>query len=144
REQASLTNHEPGPHVRRLPSESTTLATPPIIYCTSVVSFSGSLLIFLACLWNADTQNCLRPGGPICLRLDLSPHCLQLEYPSPNGKKTGSTEQALLTNQSQSLPSESATLATALIIYCSSVESFSGWLPHAIGSQRDTELAEAR
>uniref|UniRef100_A0A5K3FI68 Uncharacterized protein n=1 Tax=Mesocestoides corti TaxID=53468 RepID=A0A5K3FI68_MESCO len=48
-EQALSTNHKPEPRVRRLPSESTTLATPPIIYCSSVVSFSGWLLIFLAC-----------------------------------------------------------------------------------------------
>uniref|UniRef100_A0A5K3G5G8 Secreted protein n=1 Tax=Mesocestoides corti TaxID=53468 RepID=A0A5K3G5G8_MESCO len=44
----------PKPRVRRLSSESTTLATPPIIYCTSVVSFSGWLPLFLACHWNAE------------------------------------------------------------------------------------------
>uniref|UniRef100_A0A5K3EUN1 Frizzled domain-containing protein n=1 Tax=Mesocestoides corti TaxID=53468 RepID=A0A5K3EUN1_MESCO len=53
-EQALLTNHKPEPHVRRLPSESATLATPLIIYCSSVMSFSGWLLIFLACHWNAE------------------------------------------------------------------------------------------
>uniref|UniRef100_A0A5K3FXF9 Frizzled/Smoothened transmembrane domain-containing protein n=1 Tax=Mesocestoides corti TaxID=53468 RepID=A0A5K3FXF9_MESCO len=52
-EQALLTNHKPEPHVRSLPSQSTTLATPLIIYCTSFVSFSGWLLIFLACHPNA-------------------------------------------------------------------------------------------
>uniref|UniRef100_A0A5K3FMV4 Amino acid permease n=1 Tax=Mesocestoides corti TaxID=53468 RepID=A0A5K3FMV4_MESCO len=50
-EQALLTNPRPGPRVRRLPPESATLATPLIIYCTSVVSYSGWLLFFLACHW---------------------------------------------------------------------------------------------
>uniref|UniRef100_A0A5K3ESS0 Uncharacterized protein n=1 Tax=Mesocestoides corti TaxID=53468 RepID=A0A5K3ESS0_MESCO len=60
-----------------------------------------------------------------------------VEYPSPNRKKTGTTEQAtkeqaLLTNQKpeprvRRLPSESTTLATPLIIYCTSFVSFSGW-----------------
>uniref|UniRef100_A0A5K3FGR8 Uncharacterized protein n=1 Tax=Mesocestoides corti TaxID=53468 RepID=A0A5K3FGR8_MESCO len=53
-EQALLTNQKPEPHVRCLPSESTTLATAPIIYCTSVVSFSGWLPSFPACHWNAE------------------------------------------------------------------------------------------
>uniref|UniRef100_A0A5K3FZU7 Uncharacterized protein n=1 Tax=Mesocestoides corti TaxID=53468 RepID=A0A5K3FZU7_MESCO len=57
-----------------------------------------------------------------------------VEYPSPNRKKTGTTEQALLTNQKpeprvRRLPSDSTTLATPLIIYCISSMSFSGWLP---------------
>uniref|UniRef100_A0A5K3G0V3 Uncharacterized protein n=1 Tax=Mesocestoides corti TaxID=53468 RepID=A0A5K3G0V3_MESCO len=75
-----------------------------------------------------------------------------VEYPSPNRKNTGSTEQALLTNRKpeprvRRLPSESTALATPLIIYCiSSCPSLVGCLPfpHAIGSQRDTGLAEAR
>uniref|UniRef100_A0A5K3FDT0 Gamma-secretase subunit PEN-2 n=1 Tax=Mesocestoides corti TaxID=53468 RepID=A0A5K3FDT0_MESCO len=53
-EQALLTNYNPGPHVWRLPSESSTLATRLIIYCSSVVPFSGWLLIFLACHWNTE------------------------------------------------------------------------------------------
>uniref|UniRef100_A0A5K3FVZ7 Ovule protein n=1 Tax=Mesocestoides corti TaxID=53468 RepID=A0A5K3FVZ7_MESCO len=53
-EQAVLTNQKPEPRVRRLPSESTTLATPLIIYCNSVVSFSVRLLIFLVCHWNTE------------------------------------------------------------------------------------------
>uniref|UniRef100_A0A5K3FC54 Uncharacterized protein n=1 Tax=Mesocestoides corti TaxID=53468 RepID=A0A5K3FC54_MESCO len=52
--QALLTNQKPEPRVRRLPSESTTLAPPPILYCSSVVSFSGWLLIFLECHWNTE------------------------------------------------------------------------------------------
>uniref|UniRef100_A0A5K3FYY1 Uncharacterized protein n=1 Tax=Mesocestoides corti TaxID=53468 RepID=A0A5K3FYY1_MESCO len=53
-----------------------------------------------------------------------------VEYPSPNRKNTGTTEQALLTNQKpephiRRLPSESTTLATPLIIYCISSMSFS-------------------
>uniref|UniRef100_A0A5K3F778 Uncharacterized protein n=1 Tax=Mesocestoides corti TaxID=53468 RepID=A0A5K3F778_MESCO len=50
-EDALLTNHKPEPQVRSLPSESTTLATPLIIYCSSFVSFSGWLVIFLTCHW---------------------------------------------------------------------------------------------
>uniref|UniRef100_A0A5K3EXV9 DDE_5 domain-containing protein n=1 Tax=Mesocestoides corti TaxID=53468 RepID=A0A5K3EXV9_MESCO len=53
-QQALLTNQKSEPHVRRLPSKSATLATPLIKYCTSFVSFSGLLLIFLACHWNAE------------------------------------------------------------------------------------------
>uniref|UniRef100_A0A5K3G0Y5 Ovule protein n=1 Tax=Mesocestoides corti TaxID=53468 RepID=A0A5K3G0Y5_MESCO len=51
-EQALLINHKPETHVRRLPSESTKLATPLIISCSSFVSFSGWPLTFLACHWN--------------------------------------------------------------------------------------------
>uniref|UniRef100_A0A5K3FBA4 Ovule protein n=1 Tax=Mesocestoides corti TaxID=53468 RepID=A0A5K3FBA4_MESCO len=53
-EQALLTNQKPEPRVRRLRSESTTLATSLIIYCSSVVSFSCWPLIFLACHWNTE------------------------------------------------------------------------------------------
>uniref|UniRef100_A0A5K3FDW5 Ovule protein n=1 Tax=Mesocestoides corti TaxID=53468 RepID=A0A5K3FDW5_MESCO len=55
-EQALLTNHKPEPHVRRLPSESPTLATPLIIYCFAFASFSGWLHLFLACHWIADRR----------------------------------------------------------------------------------------
>uniref|UniRef100_A0A5K3FVJ2 Uncharacterized protein n=1 Tax=Mesocestoides corti TaxID=53468 RepID=A0A5K3FVJ2_MESCO len=59
---------------------------------------------------------------------------MTVEYPSPNRKKTGTTEQALLTNQKpeprvRRLPSESTAPATPFIIYCISSISFSGWLP---------------
>uniref|UniRef100_A0A5K3G0Y7 Secreted protein n=1 Tax=Mesocestoides corti TaxID=53468 RepID=A0A5K3G0Y7_MESCO len=47
--QALLTNQKTEPRVRRHPSESTTLATPPIIYCISSMSFSGWLPSFPAC-----------------------------------------------------------------------------------------------
>uniref|UniRef100_A0A5K3FZU9 Uncharacterized protein n=1 Tax=Mesocestoides corti TaxID=53468 RepID=A0A5K3FZU9_MESCO len=64
-----------------------------------------------------------------------APHCVAIvEYPSPNRKNTGLTEQALLTNHKpeprvRRLPSESTALATPLIIYCISSMFFSGWLP---------------
>uniref|UniRef100_A0A5K3FV40 Secreted protein n=1 Tax=Mesocestoides corti TaxID=53468 RepID=A0A5K3FV40_MESCO len=75
-----------------------------------------------------------------------------VEYPSLSINKTGTTEQALLTNQKpephiRHLPSEPTMLATPLIIYCSGpCPSLVGCLPfsHSIGSQRDTGLAEAR
>uniref|UniRef100_A0A5K3F6K8 DUF1740-domain-containing protein n=1 Tax=Mesocestoides corti TaxID=53468 RepID=A0A5K3F6K8_MESCO len=53
-EQALLTNQKPEPRVRRFPSESTTLATPLIIYCISSMSFSGWLPSFPACHWIAE------------------------------------------------------------------------------------------
>uniref|UniRef100_A0A5K3FUG9 Fes1 domain-containing protein n=1 Tax=Mesocestoides corti TaxID=53468 RepID=A0A5K3FUG9_MESCO len=53
-EQALLTNQKLEPRVKRLPSGSTMLATPHIIYCTSVMYFSDWLLIFLACHWNEE------------------------------------------------------------------------------------------
>uniref|UniRef100_A0A5K3FWC8 Uncharacterized protein n=1 Tax=Mesocestoides corti TaxID=53468 RepID=A0A5K3FWC8_MESCO len=53
-EQALLTNQKPEPHIRRIPSESTTLATPCIIYSISVMSFSGWLPSFPACHWIAE------------------------------------------------------------------------------------------
>uniref|UniRef100_A0A5K3FZA9 Secreted protein n=1 Tax=Mesocestoides corti TaxID=53468 RepID=A0A5K3FZA9_MESCO len=49
-----------------LPSVSTTLATPLTIYCSSFMSFSGWLPIFLACHWNAKPirhQN--QVSGPV-------------------------------------------------------------------------------
>uniref|UniRef100_A0A5K3FX09 Transposase n=1 Tax=Mesocestoides corti TaxID=53468 RepID=A0A5K3FX09_MESCO len=73
-EQALLTNQKPEPRVRRLPSESSTLATPLIIYCISSMPFSGWLPSFPSCHWIAETQDWLRPGGPICLRPNPTPH----------------------------------------------------------------------
>uniref|UniRef100_A0A5K3FCQ5 Uncharacterized protein n=1 Tax=Mesocestoides corti TaxID=53468 RepID=A0A5K3FCQ5_MESCO len=52
--QALLTNQKPEPHVRRLSSESTSVATPLIIYCISSMSFSGWLSSFPACHWIAE------------------------------------------------------------------------------------------
>uniref|UniRef100_A0A5K3F298 Uncharacterized protein n=1 Tax=Mesocestoides corti TaxID=53468 RepID=A0A5K3F298_MESCO len=52
-DQALFTNHKPEPHTRRRPSESATLATPLIIYFTSVVPFSGWLPSIPACHWIA-------------------------------------------------------------------------------------------
>uniref|UniRef100_A0A5K3FSJ6 Frizzled domain-containing protein n=1 Tax=Mesocestoides corti TaxID=53468 RepID=A0A5K3FSJ6_MESCO len=78
-ERVFLTEHKPEPHVRSLTSQSTTLATPLatplIIYCSSFMSFSGWLLVFLAGHRNAERH---RSGGPICLRPDPMQHCLPL------------------------------------------------------------------
>ncbi|VDD76469.1 unnamed protein product [Mesocestoides corti] len=61
-DQALLTNHKPEPHVGASPSEFMTLATPLIVVCSSVVSFSGWLLIFLVCHWHTETETRLKPG----------------------------------------------------------------------------------
>uniref|UniRef100_A0A5K3EYB6 Ovule protein n=1 Tax=Mesocestoides corti TaxID=53468 RepID=A0A5K3EYB6_MESCO len=127
-EQALLTNHKPEPHVRRLPSASTTSPQlcPSLVGCSS---FSHAI--------GTQTRDWLSQGGPTHLRPNPTPHYTAspseaiVEYPSPNTKKTGTTEQALLTNQKpephvRRLPSESVALATPLIIYCSSVVSLSG------------------
>uniref|UniRef100_A0A5K3FR30 Cytochrome cd1 nitrite reductase n=1 Tax=Mesocestoides corti TaxID=53468 RepID=A0A5K3FR30_MESCO len=70
-EQALLTNQKPEPCVRRLPSESTTLATPLIIYLHLI-----HVLLWLAAFLSRmpldlrETRDWLRPGGPTCLRPD--------------------------------------------------------------------------
>uniref|UniRef100_A0A5K3FX23 G_PROTEIN_RECEP_F1_2 domain-containing protein n=1 Tax=Mesocestoides corti TaxID=53468 RepID=A0A5K3FX23_MESCO len=51
---ALLTNQKPEPRVRRLPSESTMLATSLIIYCISSMSFSSWLPSFPASHWIAE------------------------------------------------------------------------------------------
>uniref|UniRef100_A0A5K3ENE8 Uncharacterized protein n=1 Tax=Mesocestoides corti TaxID=53468 RepID=A0A5K3ENE8_MESCO len=53
---ALSTNHKPEPPVRRRLAESTTLATPLIIYCSSFVSSSVWVPIFLARHWNTERQ----------------------------------------------------------------------------------------
>uniref|UniRef100_A0A5K3FCN9 TMEM184B n=1 Tax=Mesocestoides corti TaxID=53468 RepID=A0A5K3FCN9_MESCO len=77
-EQALLTNQKPEPRVRSLPSESTTLGSPLIIYCTSVVSFFGWLLIFLACHWIAERHgiSCGQVVQHVCalIRCHTTPH----------------------------------------------------------------------
>uniref|UniRef100_A0A5K3FCE3 Uncharacterized protein n=1 Tax=Mesocestoides corti TaxID=53468 RepID=A0A5K3FCE3_MESCO len=55
-ELALLSNQKPKPRVWRLPPEFTTLAAPLLLYCSSVVSFSGWLLTFLACHWNSERK----------------------------------------------------------------------------------------
>uniref|UniRef100_A0A5K3FZ90 Pleckstrin homology domain containing, family H (With MyTH4 domain) member 2 n=1 Tax=Mesocestoides corti TaxID=53468 RepID=A0A5K3FZ90_MESCO len=69
------------------------------------------------------------------------------EYPSPRTKKTGTTEQALLTNHepephTRRRLSESSTLATPLLLYHFSTVSVSGWLD-GNGKQRGRGLAES-
>uniref|UniRef100_A0A5K3FLU0 Spondin domain-containing protein n=1 Tax=Mesocestoides corti TaxID=53468 RepID=A0A5K3FLU0_MESCO len=63
-EQALLTNQKPEPRVRRLPSESTTLATPLIIYCISSMSFSGWLPSFPACYSIAESDATVKYPSP--------------------------------------------------------------------------------
>uniref|UniRef100_A0A5K3FHW8 Secreted protein n=1 Tax=Mesocestoides corti TaxID=53468 RepID=A0A5K3FHW8_MESCO len=87
-EQAFLTNHKPGPHVRRPPSESPTLATRFTIFCTSFKSFSGWLPIFLACHCDtghitsqSDTSGVFHPNPPHWSRRSIykAPHtCLSM------------------------------------------------------------------
>uniref|UniRef100_A0A5K3FW42 Uncharacterized protein n=1 Tax=Mesocestoides corti TaxID=53468 RepID=A0A5K3FW42_MESCO len=52
-DRALVTNYKLEPRIRHRPSDST---TPPIIYCSSFVSFSGWLPTFLACHWNSTRQ----------------------------------------------------------------------------------------
>uniref|UniRef100_A0A5K3ELB0 Transmembrane protein n=1 Tax=Mesocestoides corti TaxID=53468 RepID=A0A5K3ELB0_MESCO len=130
-EQTLLTNHKPEPPVRRGPSESITLAT-PIIYVLHLIH----VLLWLAA--NLPRMPLERRETEYWLKLVWSNMSARLyvatvEYPNPSMKETGTTKEALLTNQKPEprvshLPSESATLATPLIIYCSSIVSFSGWL----------------
>uniref|UniRef100_A0A5K3ELX5 Uncharacterized protein n=1 Tax=Mesocestoides corti TaxID=53468 RepID=A0A5K3ELX5_MESCO len=105
------------------------LFTPIIIYHSSFVSVSGWLHISLAPLERRDTGLGEARGSNI----SNASAATNVEYPSPNRKKTRTTEEALLTNHEpeprvRRLPSESTALATPLIIYYSSVVSFSGWL----------------
>uniref|UniRef100_A0A5K3FIG8 Frizzled/Smoothened transmembrane domain-containing protein n=1 Tax=Mesocestoides corti TaxID=53468 RepID=A0A5K3FIG8_MESCO len=96
-ERAFLTNQKPEPHIRRLPSKSTTMATPLIIHCSLVVSFSVWLLTILVCHWNTDRR---RIGcGHVVQHV-----CALIRHPEPHVRR---------------LPSESTALATPLIIYCS-------------------------
>uniref|UniRef100_A0A5K3FP98 Ovule protein n=1 Tax=Mesocestoides corti TaxID=53468 RepID=A0A5K3FP98_MESCO len=55
-EQAVLTNQKLEPHVGRRPFESTTLATPLILYCFLFVSVNGWLQSFLTCHWNGERK----------------------------------------------------------------------------------------
>uniref|UniRef100_A0A5K3F877 Uncharacterized protein n=1 Tax=Mesocestoides corti TaxID=53468 RepID=A0A5K3F877_MESCO len=86
-EQALLTIHKPEPHVRRCPSESTTLARPLIVYCTSFVSFSGWLVTFPACYWKAERYRvgCGQVAQYVCAlirRHTASPSAVELSSAS--------------------------------------------------------------
>uniref|UniRef100_A0A5K3FBC0 Ovule protein n=1 Tax=Mesocestoides corti TaxID=53468 RepID=A0A5K3FBC0_MESCO len=100
-----LTNHKPKSHVRSSPFESTTLATSLFIYYSSFVSLVD---------------------------------CISSSHAIGSQSDRGLSENSVIQNVCalirrhwrihRRLPSESSTLATMLIIYCTSVVSFSGWL----------------
>uniref|UniRef100_A0A5K3FZL3 Uncharacterized protein n=1 Tax=Mesocestoides corti TaxID=53468 RepID=A0A5K3FZL3_MESCO len=102
-DQASLTSHNPEPHVRRSPSESIKLAAPPFIYHFSNVSVSGWLPIILACQSDRGLAEA-RVVQYVCAHV----------------------RQARATSRAPSIRVH--TLATPLITYCTSFVSFSGCL----------------
>uniref|UniRef100_A0A5K3FLK2 Os01g0778700 protein n=1 Tax=Mesocestoides corti TaxID=53468 RepID=A0A5K3FLK2_MESCO len=88
---AALTTHKPEPHFRRLPSVSTTLATPLIIYCSSVhVLLWLAASLFRMPLDRRETRDWLRPGGPTCLRPNPTPHCPPLRSEAALSFRIGS------------------------------------------------------
>uniref|UniRef100_A0A5K3G323 Secreted protein n=1 Tax=Mesocestoides corti TaxID=53468 RepID=A0A5K3G323_MESCO len=99
-ELALLTNRKPEPHVRRLPSESTTMATQLNIYCSSVMSFSGWLLIFLARHWKTERRRigCGQVVQYVCalIRRHTTPHHRRCSVLGHDQKAYGRIESLLV------------------------------------------------
>uniref|UniRef100_A0A5K3FSB6 Uncharacterized protein n=1 Tax=Mesocestoides corti TaxID=53468 RepID=A0A5K3FSB6_MESCO len=91
-EQDLLINHKPETHFRHRPSDSITLATLLIIYCSSFMSVFIWLYMPLE---RKKTQDWLRPGDPTCLRPIPSPLAMR-QAPSIRVHRAGHAAHYIL------------------------------------------------